>query len=205
MIKVVNYPPSSILALFHRFPCSLFLLLNLRCFIVSIMFPSLTHGIFRNVLISILGPCRQVLPVHLKRAGSAVCSLLHTCAGAGCWMVLVVSYMNDLTFHLVPVVLSPYSVTERSMKMSNYRFPCFSFSSVNFCFTYFETWLLGTQSFSREGYGTPLQYSCLENLRDGGAWWAAVYGVTQSRTQLKWLSSSSSHLELLWFFYQLAP
>ena len=36
------------------------------------------------------------------------------------------------------------------------------------------------------------QYSCLENPRDGGAWWAAVYGVAQSRTWLKWLSSSSS-------------
>ena len=34
----------------------------------------------------------------------------------------------------------------------------------------------------REGNGTPLQYSCLENPRDGGAWWADVYGVTQSRT-----------------------
>ena len=35
-----------------------------------------------------------------------------------------------------------------------------------------------------EGNGTPLQYSCLENPMDGGAWWAAVYGVTQSRTRL---------------------
>ena len=43
-----------------------------------------------------------------------------------------------------------------------------------------------------EGNGSPLQYSCLENPRDGGAWWANVYGVTQSRTRLKWLSSSSS-------------
>ena len=43
-----------------------------------------------------------------------------------------------------------------------------------------------------EGNGNPLQCSCLENLRDGGAWWAAVYGVTQSRTRLKRLSSSSS-------------
>ena len=43
-----------------------------------------------------------------------------------------------------------------------------------------------------EGNGNPLQCSCLENPRDGGAWWAAVYGVTQSRTRLKWLSSSSS-------------
>ena len=36
-----------------------------------------------------------------------------------------------------------------------------------------------------EGNGNPLQYSCLENPRDGGAWWAAVYGVAQSRTALK--------------------
>ena len=42
------------------------------------------------------------------------------------------------------------------------------------------------------GHGNPLQCSCLENPRDCGAWWAAVYGVTQSRTPLKWLSSSSS-------------
>ena len=43
-----------------------------------------------------------------------------------------------------------------------------------------------------EGNGNPLQCSCLENPRDGGAWWAAVYRVAQSRTRLKRLSSSSS-------------
>ena len=43
-----------------------------------------------------------------------------------------------------------------------------------------------------DGNGNPLQCSCLENPRDRGAWWAAVYGVTQSWTRLKWLSSSSS-------------
>ena len=43
-----------------------------------------------------------------------------------------------------------------------------------------------------EGNGNPLQCFCLENPRDGGAWWAAIYGVPQSRTWLKWLSSSSS-------------
>ena len=42
-----------------------------------------------------------------------------------------------------------------------------------------------------EGNGNPLQCSCLENPRDGGAWWAAVSGVAQSRTGLKWLRSSS--------------
>ena len=44
-----------------------------------------------------------------------------------------------------------------------------------------------------EGNGNPLQYSCLENPRDRGAWQADVCGVTQSRTQLTWLSSSSSN------------
>ena len=44
-----------------------------------------------------------------------------------------------------------------------------------------------------EGNGNPLQCSCLENPRDGAAWWAAVYGVAQSRKRLKQLSSSSRH------------
>ena len=47
-----------------------------------------------------------------------------------------------------------------------------------------------------EGGGSPLQCSCLENPRDGGAWWAAVSGVTQSRARLKRLSSSSSKIEM---------
>ena len=50
----------------------------------------------------------------------------------------------------------------------------------------------------REGNGNPLQCSCLENPRDGGAWWAAVYGVAQSRTRLKRLSSSSSSRRWSW-------
>ena len=45
---------------------------------------------------------------------------------------------------------------------------------------------------SGEGSGTPLQYSCLENPMDGGAWWAAVHGVARSRTRLTRLSSSSN-------------
>ena len=53
-----------------------------------------------------------------------------------------------------------------------------------------------------EGNGNPLQCSCLENPRDGGAWWSAVYGVAQSRTRLKWLSSSSS--SRIWIQIQLA-
>ena len=52
-----------------------------------------------------------------------------------------------------------------------------------------------------EGSGNPLQYSCLENPRDGGAWWATLCGVAQSRTWLKQLSSSSSNAYLCeWHF-----
>ena len=49
-----------------------------------------------------------------------------------------------------------------------------------------------------EGNGNPLQCSCLENPRDGGAWWAAVSRVAQSRTRLKRLSSSSSSMSCLY-------
>ena len=47
-------------------------------------------------------------------------------------------------------------------------------------------WIIG------EGNGNPLQCSCLENPRDGEAWWAAVYGIAQSQTRLKRLSTTSS-------------
>ena len=55
-----------------------------------------------------------------------------------------------------------------------------------------------------EGNGNPLLCSCLENPRDGGAWWAALYGVAQSRTRLKRVSSSSNiHVSML--FSQIIP
>ena len=41
-----------------------------------------------------------------------------------------------------------------------------------------------------EGNGNPLQYSCLENPMDGGAWWATVHGVAKSQIQLQWLSTA---------------
>ena len=62
-------------------------------------------------------------------------------------------------------------------------------------------------AFIGEGNGNPLQCSCLEKPRDGGAWWAAVYGVAQSQTWLKWLSSSSriswTLLEIATFLYSM--
>ena len=60
-----------------------------------------------------------------------------------------------------------------------------SFKVLSFCL------FILFMGFSGEGNGTPLQYSCLEYPMDGGAWWAAIYRVSQSRTRLKWLSSSS--------------
>ena len=50
-----------------------------------------------------------------------------------------------------------------------------------------------------EGNGNPLQCSCLENPRDGGAWWAAVYGVAQNWTRMTQLSSSSSSFVITFF------
>ena len=57
--------------------------------------------------------------------------------------------------------------------------------------------IIGSGRCSGEGNGNPLQCSCLENPRDSGAWWAAIYGVTQSWTWLKWLSSSSSNPQVM--------
>ena len=61
----------------------------------------------------------------------------------------------------------------------------------------------GLGSSPGEGNGTPLQYSCLEKLMDGGAWWATVHGVAKSRTRLSdftfkhsYYRRSSRHLEM---------
>ena len=59
-----------------------------------------------------------------------------------------------------------HGVAEGRTQLSDFTFP-FSLSCIG------------------EGNGNPLQYSCLENPRGGGAWWAAIYGVAQSQTQLK--------------------
>jgi len=58
------------------------------------------------------------------------------------------------------------------------------------------TFLEGVRMSIGEGNGNSLQYSCLEKPRDRGAWWAAVYGVAQSQTRLKRLSSSSSRMNI---------
>ena len=77
------------------------------------------------------------------------------------------------------------------------EFSCEAIWFLDFClygvlFFFNYIFCLVSSDQSGEGNGTPLQCSCLENPRDGGAWWAAIYGVAQSRTRLKLLSSSSS-------------
>ena len=64
--------------------------------------------------------------------------------------------------------------------------------------------LIKQYSIDGEGNGNPLQYSCLENPVDRGAWWAAVHGVTQSWTRLKRLSSSSSNILYVILFILLS-
>ena len=69
-------------------------------------------------------------------------------------------------------------------------------------FTQWDTWeapALCTHIYiyMGEGNGNPFQYSCLENSVDRGAWWAAIHGVAQGQTLLKWLSSSNIHIYLL--------
>ena len=54
-----------------------------------------------------------------------------------------------------------------------------------------------------EGNGSPLQCSCLENPRDGGGWWAAVYGVSQSWTRLMRLSSMAHNNPMIWALFFL--
>ena len=70
-----------------------------------------------------------------------------------------------------------------------YHLSKFHIYALVYCIGVFLSGFHFSLSCTGEGNGNPLQCSCLENLRDGGAWWAVVYGVTQSRTQLKGLSS----------------
>ena len=82
--------------------------------------------------------------------------------------------------------------------------PTFSLSSLTFnIFSldfFIRTFNVQQSRLNAEGNGTQLQYSCLENPMDGGGWWAAAYGVTQSHTRLKRLSSSSSSSSHVWMW-----
>ena len=93
---------------------------------------------------------------------------------AGDWPILLITTSLPLAFH-VPQMVKNLSAMQKGHTESD------TTERLHFHFSL---------SCTGEGNGNPLQCSCLENPRDGGAWWAAVYGVPDSRTWLKWLSSS---------------
>ena len=123
-----------------------------------------------------LPACGMFLLYHLlNRLFFILCSLLFCCKlfryGRRQWHPTPVLLPGKSHRRKSLVGFSPWGHEESDMT-ERLHFPC-SLSCIG------------------EGNGNPLQCSCLENPRDGGAWWAAVCGVTQSRTWLKRLSSSS--------------
>ena len=104
-----------------------------------------------------------------------------TCSAEIVWLLL----FSSLQWHPTPVLLPGKSHGRRSLVGCSPRGRWGSDMTERLHF-HFSLSCIG------EGNGNPLQCSCLEDPRDGGAWWAAVYGVAWSRTRLKWLSSSSS-------------
>ena len=114
--------------------------------------------------------------------------------GVGCHCLLRVVSLGY-------VILSKVVPLSRLLHFDNISNLCFDKPSRSpWCISNLRATLLGPVLTRTGNYfgspglrnGNPLQYSCLENPRDEGDWWAAVYGVAQSRTQLKPLSSSSS-------------
>ena len=83
------------------------------------------------------------------------------------------------------MILEPVSSVRTSLL---YTFTCVTLRKLLFICTRGTIIVLTSQNYFVEGNGNPLQYSCLENHVDRGAWWAAVHGVSQSQTRLKWLS-----------------
>ena len=95
--------------------------------------------------------------------------------------------MWRMQWHLTPVLLPGETYGRRSLGGCS-PWDCKESDTTERLHVHFSLACIG------EGNGNPLQCSCLENPGDRGAWWAAVYGVAQSRTRLKQFSSSSSTL-----------
>ena len=101
------------------------------------------------------------------------------------WFIYSQYYTRRRQWHPTPVLLPGKSHGQRSLVGCS-PWGCWGSDTTEWLHFHFSLSCIG------EGDGNPLQCSCLENPRDGGAWWAAVYGVAQSRTWLKQLTSSSS-------------
>ena len=99
-----------------------------------------------------------------------------------CWVKVITRISQRRQWHPTPILLPGKSHGRRSLVGCSPwgRYKSDTTERLHF---HFSLSCIG------EGNGNPRQYSCLENPRDGGAWWAAIYGVAQSRPQLKRLSS----------------
>ena len=126
---------------------------------------------------------RKVVPLHLKNKNKKNSKRLQVLVKGSNWEWLLMDRRRQ--WHPTPVLLPGKSHGRRILVGCSLWGHTESDTTERLHF-HFSLSCIG------EGNGNPLQRSCLENPRDGGAWWAAVYGVTQSRTQLKRLSSSSS-------------
>ena len=105
------------------------------------------------------------------------------------WISHMYTYIRRRQWHPTPVLLPGTSHGQRSLVgCSPWGLEESDTERLHFHFSL---------SYIGEGNSNPLQCSCLENPRDGVAWWAAVYGVAQSRTRVKRLSSSSRHISPL--------
>ena len=118
------------------------------------------------------------------------CLFISVSVGLWATMLVTLVYHAEKAMHPTPVLLPGKSHGRRSL-VGCHLWGRTELDTTERLHFHFSLWCIG------EGNGNPLQCSCLENPRDGGAWWAAVYGVAQRRTRLKRLSSSSSSTLIL--------
>ena len=154
-------------------------LLGLNRFLLSIKFLRFIH----------LQHCSFIHSIHLVSAlHSFLCSIISSSYGHNTFY--------PFTYCLVDICVVSTFLTIMNNAAMNIHVQHFVWTHTFISLEYIPiSRIAGSYHFSLscigEGNGNPLQCSYLENPRDGRAWWAAVYGVAQSQTQLKWLSSSS--------------
>ena len=145
----------------------------------------------------------MTLPV--KTLGLRFNELIHVKPLEQCWYIVNIKYQLLLTFFFIQCYsrLLPGKAMATHSSTLAWKIPwtegpgglqCMGLLGVRHDWA---TSLHFSLSCIGEGYGNPLQGSCLENPRDRGAWWAAVYRVTQSRTQLKRLSKTPTIIAVL--------